>query len=137
MLIVIFQKDQYVPLKNIPSVNEKLKVVKHLLEITPLTFPNGLPEESDFEYCYIKSNGELVFNRRYTPDEEKSTEDFSKVGRFPLTQETFQKRLDKELIDKRVHMEYHPPHYEYKHNQDGKEYRYTKFPFESKEIKEA
>uniref|UniRef100_A0A8C5VDL3 39S ribosomal protein L30, mitochondrial n=1 Tax=Microcebus murinus TaxID=30608 RepID=A0A8C5VDL3_MICMU len=46
--------------KNIPSVNAKLKVVKHLIRIKPLKLPQGLPAEEDMSNTCLKSTGELV-----------------------------------------------------------------------------
>ncbi|XP_045837124.1 39S ribosomal protein L30, mitochondrial isoform X3 [Meles meles] len=46
--------------KNIPSVNAKLKVVKHLIRIKPLKLPQGLPAEEDMSNMCLKSTGELV-----------------------------------------------------------------------------
>ncbi|XP_047602192.1 39S ribosomal protein L30, mitochondrial isoform X2 [Lutra lutra] len=46
--------------KNIPSVNAKLKVVKHLIRIKPLKLPQGLPTEEDMSNMCLKSTGELV-----------------------------------------------------------------------------
>ncbi|XP_064124526.1 large ribosomal subunit protein uL30m isoform X2 [Loxodonta africana] len=46
--------------KNIPSVNAKLKVVKHLIRIQPLKLPQGLPAEEDMSDTCLKSTGELV-----------------------------------------------------------------------------
>nr|CAG4638776.1 EOG090X0EYV [Cyclestheria hislopi] len=45
---------------NTPDFNSKLWKVKHLVRITPITFPNGLPEDNP--NCYqLKENGEVVY----------------------------------------------------------------------------
>ncbi|XP_058523515.1 large ribosomal subunit protein uL30m [Ochotona princeps] len=46
--------------KNIPSVNAKLKIVKHLIRIKPLKLPQGLPTEENISSTCLKSTGELV-----------------------------------------------------------------------------
>jgi large subunit ribosomal protein L30 len=46
--------------KNIPLVNAKLKVVKHLIRIQPLKLPQGLPTEETMSSTCLKSTGELV-----------------------------------------------------------------------------
>ncbi|KFO25160.1 39S ribosomal protein L30, mitochondrial [Fukomys damarensis] len=46
--------------KNIPSVNAKLKVVKHLIRIQPLKLPQGFPTEENMANTCLKSTGELV-----------------------------------------------------------------------------
>ncbi|XP_053409779.1 39S ribosomal protein L30, mitochondrial-like [Nycticebus coucang] len=58
--------------KNIPSVNAKLKVVKHLIRIKPLKLPQGLPREADMSNTRLKSTGELVIQRHLKPVEQKS-----------------------------------------------------------------
>ncbi|XP_075446610.1 large ribosomal subunit protein uL30m isoform X2 [Ascaphus truei] len=60
--------------KNIPAVNAKLKVVKHLIRIQPLKLPHGLPAEEDMSDTYLKSTGELVIRKRLQPIVPKSIE---------------------------------------------------------------
>ncbi|KAK2544561.1 Mrpl30 [Columba livia] len=57
--------------KNIPSVNSKLKVVKHLIRIQPLKLPYGLPTEEEMSDTFLTSKGELVIKRRLKPVEQK------------------------------------------------------------------
>ncbi|KAJ8945676.1 hypothetical protein NQ318_012394 [Aromia moschata] len=47
----------YVVIKNIPENNNRLWKVKHLVKITPITFPDGFPSESD--RTVLHENGEL------------------------------------------------------------------------------
>ncbi|KAH0624623.1 hypothetical protein JD844_032281 [Phrynosoma platyrhinos] len=59
--------------KNIPSVNEKLKVIKHLISIKPLKLPHGIPTEEEMSDTYINiSTGELIIRRRLKPLEQKA-----------------------------------------------------------------
>ncbi|XP_053563667.1 39S ribosomal protein L30, mitochondrial [Bombina bombina] len=60
--------------KNITSVNEKLKMVKHLIRVQPLKLPYGLPAEEDMSDTYLKSTGELVIRKKLQPNETKSIE---------------------------------------------------------------
>lgn len=60
--------------KNIPSVNSKLKVVKHLIRIQPLKLPQGLPTEENMSNTCLKSTGELVVQWHLKPVEQKTHE---------------------------------------------------------------
>ncbi|KAM8976646.1 large ribosomal subunit protein uL30m [Pelodytes ibericus] len=60
--------------KNIPAVNEQLKIVKHLIRVQPLKLPHGLPTEDDVSDSYLKSTGELVIRKKLQAIETKSTE---------------------------------------------------------------
>uniref|UniRef100_A0A8C2SK45 Mitochondrial ribosomal protein L30 n=1 Tax=Coturnix japonica TaxID=93934 RepID=A0A8C2SK45_COTJA len=57
--------------KNIPSVNSKLKVVKHLIRIQPLKLPHGLPTEEEMADTFLTSNGELIIRQRLKPVEQE------------------------------------------------------------------
>nr|XP_004669811.2 39S ribosomal protein L30, mitochondrial [Jaculus jaculus] len=57
--------------KNIPSVNAKLKVVKHLISIKPLKLPQGLPTEENMSNTCLKSTGELVVQWHLKPVERE------------------------------------------------------------------
>ncbi|OBS81159.1 hypothetical protein A6R68_20628 [Neotoma lepida] len=57
--------------KNIPSVNAKLKVVKHLIRIQPLKLPQGLPTEETVSSTCLKSTGELVVQWHLKPVEQE------------------------------------------------------------------
>ncbi|XP_036128527.1 39S ribosomal protein L30, mitochondrial [Molossus molossus] len=59
--------------KNIPSVNAKLKVVKHLIRIKPLRLPQGLPAEEDMAHTCLKSTGELVVRWNLSPVDQEAT----------------------------------------------------------------
>ncbi|XP_078401791.1 large ribosomal subunit protein uL30m [Cetorhinus maximus] len=53
--------------KNVPSVNNKLKVIKHLVRVQPLKLPQGLPTEQELADTYLKSTGELIIRRHLQP----------------------------------------------------------------------
>ncbi|NXG25771.1 RM30 protein, partial [Grallaria varia] len=57
--------------KNIPSVNARLKVIKHLIRIKPLKLPYGLPTEEEISSTFLTSKGELVIKQRLKPVEQK------------------------------------------------------------------
>nr|SVE76062.1 EOG090X0EYV [Daphnia hispanica] len=46
---------------NTPSVCAQLWKVKHLIRVTPVTFPQGLPEDGDVAGARLQDNGQLVF----------------------------------------------------------------------------
>ncbi|XP_008121754.3 large ribosomal subunit protein uL30m [Anolis carolinensis] len=59
--------------KNIPSVNDQLKVIKHLIRIQPLKLPHGIPTEEEMADTYFNSStGELIIRRRLKPVEQKA-----------------------------------------------------------------
>ncbi|NXK58773.1 RM30 protein, partial [Sylvietta virens] len=60
--------------KNIPSVNSRLKVVKHLIRIKPLKLPHGLPTEEEVSSTFLTTKGELVIKKRLKPVEQKQIE---------------------------------------------------------------
>ncbi|XP_017325608.1 39S ribosomal protein L30, mitochondrial [Ictalurus punctatus] len=60
--------------KNTPSVNNQLKIIKHLVRIQPLKLPNGLPSEEEMAGSYLNSKGELVIKHLQTTEAQKSME---------------------------------------------------------------
>uniref|UniRef100_A0A8C2C8L3 Large ribosomal subunit protein uL30m n=1 Tax=Cyprinus carpio TaxID=7962 RepID=A0A8C2C8L3_CYPCA len=60
--------------KNTPSVNNLLKIIKHLVRIEPLRLPYGLPADEDMANTYLNNRGELVVNRLLKPLEQKAIE---------------------------------------------------------------
>ncbi|XP_061482862.1 large ribosomal subunit protein uL30m isoform X2 [Rhineura floridana] len=58
--------------KNIPSVNKKLKVIKHLISIKPLKLPYGIPTEEEMSDTYINCAGELIIRHRLKALEKKT-----------------------------------------------------------------
>merc|ERR1712071_493135 len=53
---------------NTPPVNALLWKVKHLIKITPVTFPNGIPDDGDVRGARLRENGELVFVPKLAKD---------------------------------------------------------------------
>ncbi|XP_077584562.1 large ribosomal subunit protein uL30m [Stigmatopora nigra] len=60
--------------KNTPSVNTRLKFIKHLVRVEPLKTPYGLPAERDMAESFINSRGELIIRRLLTPLQPKAVE---------------------------------------------------------------
>ncbi|XP_069492784.1 large ribosomal subunit protein uL30m [Ambystoma mexicanum] len=60
--------------KNIPAINEKLKIIKHLIRVQPLKLPHGLPTEEDMADTYLNSKGELIIRKSLRPLENKAIE---------------------------------------------------------------
>ncbi|XP_061698615.1 39S ribosomal protein L30, mitochondrial [Syngnathoides biaculeatus] len=58
--------------KNTPSLNHRLKFIKHLVRIEPLRTPYGLPGEQDMADSYINTKGELIVRRLLTPLQPKA-----------------------------------------------------------------
>lgn len=57
--------------KNIPSVNSRLKIIKHLIRIQPLKLPYGLPTEEEMTDTFLTSKGELIIKQRLKPVEQE------------------------------------------------------------------
>ncbi|XP_077338859.1 large ribosomal subunit protein uL30m isoform X1 [Lithobates pipiens] len=60
--------------KNIPTVNEKLKMIKHLVRVKPLKLPYGLPTEEEMAGAYLNTKDELIICKKLQPVETKSVE---------------------------------------------------------------
>ena len=63
--------DKLVVVPNMPSMCYKLFTVKHLVEIIPLKFPMGFPEDEEFDAscCQITPGGEFVYHPKLRPVE--------------------------------------------------------------------
>ncbi|CAI9738129.1 Hypothetical predicted protein [Octopus vulgaris] len=122
------RQNEKVVLKNTPSINQMLNKVKHLIKITPITFPNGYPEEKDFEHCLLKDNGEFVIRKEIQPIEKNVLPETvpAEKERIVMDKKTLERHMLLHLRHYRLNMEYFPARYVYKYNQDGKEYRYSK-----------
>lgn len=53
---------------NTPAWNERLWRVKHLIELRPLTFPNGEPTADDVGHTRVYSDGRCVVDKRLAVD---------------------------------------------------------------------
>ena len=66
--------------------------VKHLINITPITFPFGEPTDNDINYTFLKENGECIVTKEIKVDEKRleATKEFEQEP----------KRLDGETLRK-------------------------------------
>ncbi|KAL3270694.1 hypothetical protein HHI36_021222 [Cryptolaemus montrouzieri] len=68
-------------LKNMKETNMKLWKIKHLIQIKPVTFPNGFPEDTNG--TYLEENGELVIIQKISSEKMQLAEQFQKnVGKM-------------------------------------------------------
>ncbi|XP_023017422.2 large ribosomal subunit protein uL30m [Leptinotarsa decemlineata] len=71
--------NSFVIVKNIPENNHRLWRVKHMIKITPITYPDGFPENDDV--TFLEDTGKLrIIKKISTLDEAKLqlTENFQK-----------------------------------------------------------
>lgn len=87
--------------KNIPENNARLWKIKHLIKVTPITFPHGEPTEKDIKHTVLKSNGECIVTKEIGPVEErvKALESFEKDP----------KRLDTDLLKRDSRLKWQNP----------------------------
>lgn len=57
--------------KNIPENNARLWKIKHLIHITPITFPFGEPKAEDVNYTILKENGQCLVTKEIKVDEKR------------------------------------------------------------------
>ncbi|CAF4782897.1 39S ribosomal protein L30, mitochondrial [Pieris napi] len=71
---------QFAIVKNIPEINAKLWKIKHLIKVTPITFPYGEPTVDDIKHTVLKENGQCIVTKTLKPkdDEIAALEEFDK-----------------------------------------------------------
>jgi len=135
----LFEKYNYrmkkrptVVLKNIPSVNSRLDLIKHLVEIKPLTCPGGLPVTvEDARHFQINSNGELVQRQHFIEktEEQKKLEEGDPVekakDRWRMKSTTLYRDCDWRKVHNELYSDHVEPDYKFRYNQDSKELRYS------------
>lgn len=57
--------------KNIPENNARLWKIKHLLKVTPITYPHGEPSLNDVNHTFLKENGECIVTKEIKVDEKR------------------------------------------------------------------
>jgi large subunit ribosomal protein L30 len=58
--------------KNTAAINRELWKIKHMIELRPVSFPNGEPTEADIGHIEVHPDGRCVIDRNLsTADEEK------------------------------------------------------------------
>lgn len=113
--------------KNTPDVNSQLMAIKHLVRITPITFPYGVPQgEEDFEHCHLNDNGQFLVVRDVTPKNERELLPVAPKTEsvWEMDVQTIQKHTEQIKRDWSLNEEFFTADPVYKLNQDGKEYRY-------------
>ncbi|XP_072382140.1 uncharacterized protein mRpL30 [Diabrotica undecimpunctata] len=89
-----FQLDKkvnsYTIVKNIPENNQRLWKIKYMINITPITFPNGFPNITDV--TYLQENGELniIKNNAVHKDQLGASENF-RNNRYRLDGDTLRR----------------------------------------------
>lgn len=97
------------------------------MRIVPVKFPFGLPEdESDFEHCILKDNGEFVVQKRIHPvtKEEFQVVPESEPNIWKMDRDTRDKQCRRKLEMFDLNSEHFKPKITYRQNQDGKEWLY-------------
>lgn len=92
----ILQKGAIAVVKNIPENNARLQKIKHLIHITPITFPHGEPTEEDLNYTFLKENGECVVKKKIQVSQER-LEATEKHEKDPT-------RLDRQTLKRELRM---------------------------------
>ncbi|XP_013183331.2 large ribosomal subunit protein uL30m [Amyelois transitella] len=67
--LMINEEERVAIVKNIPENNMRLWKVKHLIKVTPITFPYGEPTEEDIKYTVLKENGQCLVTKTLMPQE--------------------------------------------------------------------
>ncbi|XP_026764408.1 39S ribosomal protein L30, mitochondrial [Galleria mellonella] len=86
--------------KNIPENNMRLWKVKHLIKVTPITFPYGEPTEADINYTVLKENGQCVVTKKLEPQNsqiealDKFDNDIRKMDSTTIKRDSRQKWVD-------------------------------------------
>ncbi|KAK3927558.1 39S ribosomal protein L30, mitochondrial [Frankliniella fusca] len=64
-------KNHIVILKNHQAICEDLWKVKHVVKITPITFPNGEPTEDDIDRTLLTPDGQMIVSDAVRPDPKR------------------------------------------------------------------
>ncbi|PSN49928.1 hypothetical protein C0J52_07052 [Blattella germanica] len=65
------KKSDIAIVKNIPEVNAMLWQIKHLVKITPIQCPDGLPEEGDLGGTWLNEHGEFRVSHKLKVEPER------------------------------------------------------------------
>uniref|UniRef100_A0A0A9WFI6 39S ribosomal protein L30, mitochondrial n=1 Tax=Lygus hesperus TaxID=30085 RepID=A0A0A9WFI6_LYGHE len=57
--------------KNTTEVNKKLYKVKHLIKLTPIKTPYGVPDDGDLSAGNLSEDGTFVYSKKLIPDPER------------------------------------------------------------------
>ncbi|XP_037929245.1 39S ribosomal protein L30, mitochondrial-like [Teleopsis dalmanni] len=95
------KQSDFTVVKNIPDNNARLWKIKHLIKVTPITFPYGEPTEDDTKHTYLKENGECIVTKDIGPIQER-LQASNKYDCDP-------KRLDTDLLKKDARLKWLNP----------------------------
>ncbi|XP_023944450.2 39S ribosomal protein L30, mitochondrial [Bicyclus anynana] len=87
--------------KNIPPINMRLWKIKHLIRVTPITFPYGEPMKEDINYTVLKENGQCIVTKTLQP-EQKQVEALEKF-------ETDPKKMDSTTLKRESRYRWNDP----------------------------
>ncbi|XP_053951586.1 39S ribosomal protein L30, mitochondrial [Anastrepha ludens] len=95
------KQSNFTVVKNIPDVNAMLWKIKHLIKVTPVTFPYGEPTANDLKHTILKENGECIVTKEIGPVVQRleAAEAF----------ETDPNRLDTDLLKRDARMKWLNP----------------------------
>jgi hypothetical protein len=103
--------------KNVPSVNKILYVCKHLVQIKPLVFINGVPSLDDIGSTKLFAhNGHLTIGDHINLEQMNVSIDDKE--KWPVDMNHIVARLHADRTANRLHAEYFPTKYDWFFGQD-------------------
>lgn len=103
--------------KNVPSINKHLYVCKHLVQIKPLTFIDGIPSLDDIGSTKLFShNGHLTIGDHF--DLNQMNVSIDQEEKWPVNMKHIVARLLADRSANRLHAEYFPTKYNWFFDQD-------------------
>lgn len=95
------KQSDFTVVKNIPENNARLWKIKHLIKVSPVTFPYGEPTAQDIKHTILKENGECLVTKQIGPVEQRCK------ARQEYDQQP--KRLDTDLLRKDARLKWLNP----------------------------
>ncbi len=103
--------------KNVPSVNKHLYVCKHLVQIKPLIFIDGVPSLDDIGFTELfPHNGHLTIGNHF--DLSQMNVSIDDKEKWPVDMKHIVARLLADKSANRLHAEYFPTKYDWFFGQD-------------------
>jgi hypothetical protein len=103
--------------KNVPSINKHLFVCKHVVQIKPLTFVNGVPSLNDIGFTELFSHsGHLTIGDHFHVEKFNVSHDGGE--KWPVDMKHIVARLHADRTANRLHSEYFPTKYDWFFGQD-------------------
>ncbi|XP_050535705.1 39S ribosomal protein L30, mitochondrial [Daktulosphaira vitifoliae] len=87
--------------KNTPEMNARLWKVKHLIKITPIQTPDGLPEDGDYWGTHLDEEGIFRVSPKFRPDQKR----LEVTNEF----ETLEKRVDPKTVERHCQLKWLNP----------------------------